>query len=355
MRVLILSKKELFALNVMRCLSDVKAECHVFGHGMMWAVILSKYCRRYSKCDFEVFQAVPDLAIDKIRTYCSKHKISFIIAADYDTSQFLSRIRSQLGHEVFVFPGVSSETLETLNNKWKFAQLLEKNDLPHPRTILVENAEQLSQVVIEFPRIVKPLKCEGGLLSEYVKKNAEEYLANGSLLSNFPMLVQEFIPGEDVCFSILAHRGKIVAWTMQRWINSYTSQFFTSRELFDLGQRVVAVTNYEGVAHFDLRIDARDNSIKFIECNPRFWNSLRASKWNGVNFVVLGIMLAEGREIPENTSNNIRYVLPARVFSELKMGKILSLKNIPYSTRNDLKQMFGDPLSLICSMFSKRL
>ena len=98
---------------------------------------------------------------------------------------------------------------------------------------------------------------------------------------------------------------------MQKYINPYTIQFFTSEKLLDLGRRIVAATNYEGVACFDLRIDERDNSMKFIECNPRFWNSLRASWRNGVNFVELGIMLAEGKEIPaENVSKNILYFVP---------------------------------------------
>ena len=354
MKVLILSKKDDFAIYIMRCLSDLKAECHVFGQGMLWAVVTSKSCRGYTRCDFEAFQENIELAIEKVNSYCGKHKISFVLAADYDTGHLLSRIKARLRSEILVFPCAAPDTLEALNNKWKFVQMLKHNDLPYPRTVLVENKEQLEAVDMGFPCLVKPLVCEGGDSSKYIKLNKEDYLASGRLSSNFPSLVQEFIPGKDICLSILARQGKVGAWTMQEYINSYTMQFFTSEKLLDLGRRLVAATNYEGVACFDLRIDERDNSIKFIECNPRFWNSLRASWRNGVNFVALGIMLAEGKEIPsENVSKNILYFVPAYVFIFLARGKISMLKNLPEATCSDLKQMFFDPISLMFSMIFK--
>jgi len=356
MKVLILSKNSLFTLHEMRCLSDLKAECHVFGQGKMWMARLSKYCHRYINCDFGTSQMPNDSIIDKINNYCLKYKISFVIAGDYDTNYFFSRLKSSLAPGVRAFPLPRPEILETLHDKWNFAQLLEGLKLPYPRTILVENVAQLNAVNMEFPRLVKPLRCEGGYLSKYIKQNQEIYLAIGRSPLNFPLIVQEFIPGKDTSISILAFQGKIVAWTMYEYINSYTQQFFFSEKLLNLVRRVIEATNYEGVINFNLRLDERDDSFKFLECNPRFWNSLRASWRNGVNFITLGLMLAEGKKIPaENISKNIQYVLPGRIFSELKKGKISILKNIPQATRNDLKQMFGDPLSLICSIVSKRL
>lgn len=354
MKILILCKKDLFALNMVRCLSDQKVECHIFGQGRMWMTALSKYCAGYVDCDFGTLQAPNDAVIDKINGYCLKKKISIVVAGDYDTNYIFSMIKRRLASEVLAFPSSGFETLEILNNKWKFAQLLESLKLPYPRTVLVENLAQLSAVDMEFPRFVKPFRSEGGDFLKYIKHDEKDYLASGQLPSNFPLLVQESIPGKDIDFSVLAHRGKIVAWSMQKWIDPDTLQFFASKELLDLGKRIVAATNYEGVAHFDLRVDERDNSMKFIECNPRFWNSLRASRRNGVNFIALGLRLAQGKEIPEeNISKNIQYVLPGRVFSQLKRGKISILKSMPQATKEDIKQIILDPLSFVCALVTR--
>jgi predicted ATP-grasp superfamily ATP-dependent carboligase len=356
MKILILSKKDHLALYIMRCLSDLKAEIHIFGQGSLWMTRMSKYCRGYVRCDFGTPEFPNDFILDRINNYCLKHKISLVVAADYDTNYFFSRVKSRLAPGVIAFPTPAPGTLETLHDKWKFAELLESLKLPYPRTVLVENVEQLKAVDMKFPRLVKPLHCEGGHPLKYVKQSKEDYLASGQLSLNFPLLVQEFIPGRDIGLCILARRGKIVAWAMQEYINPYTLQFFTSKKLLDLGRRVVEATNYEGVVDFDLRIDERDNSFKFIECNPRFWNTLRASRRNGVNFIVLGLMLAHGKEIPsENISKNIHYIFLGRVFGELKRGRMSILKNIPQSTKEDLRQMIFDPLSCICSCFLKQL
>ncbi|MDD5130136.1 MAG: ATP-grasp domain-containing protein [Candidatus Omnitrophica bacterium] len=356
MKILILSKKDLFALNIIRCLSKTRMECHVFGQGKMWSIILSKYCHKYVDCNFGTLQEPNDSVIDRINDYCLKHKISFVIAGDYETSYFFSRIKNKLSFGINAFPCSEPEKLRMLENKWEFSLLLEDLKLPYPRTVLVENTQQLSAVKMEFPRLVKPLCCEGGNVFDYIKHDQKAYLEIAQSKPVFPLIVQEFIPGIDVDLSILAHQGKIVAWSMQKWINRYTLQFFVSDELLELGRRIVSATNYEGVAHFDLRLDERDNSFKLIECNPRFWNSLRASWRNGVNFAELGLLLAAGENVVEqNISKNIQYIIPGMVFSELKKRNISILNKIPRATYVDLAQMLLDPLSFLCSLISRRL
>ncbi len=338
----------------MRCLSDEKAECHILGQGKMWMARLSKYCRGYVSGDFGTPQVPNDSIIDRINNYCLKHKISLVVAGDYDANYVFSRVKSRLASGITPFPLSEPETLEILNNKWKFSLLLESLKLPYPRTVLVENVAQLEAVDMEFPRIVKPLQCEGGFALKYIKQNKEEYLACGRLSSNFPMLVQEYVPGKDVCLNVLAIKGKVVAWAMYEYINPYTLQFFTSEKLLTWGREVVEETKFEGVADFDLILDERDNSLKFLECNPRFWNSLRAVRRNGVNFALLGLMLAEKKEIPaENISKNIQYVFPGRVFGELKRGNISILKDTPQATKEDLKEIIFDPFSFLCAVFSR--
>lgn len=354
MKILILSKKNLLALHLMRCLSDSNAECHVFGEGMLWPIVFSKYCCRYSYCDFGTSEMSQDAVLSRINDYCKRYEISLVIASDCETGYVLSRIKDRLSPGIMVFPVAEADTLEVLDNKWKFIQMLKENHLPHPRTALAENAAQLEAIDTGFPCLLKPLKCSGGQPSTYLKLNKEDYLASGKAPAGFPLLVQEFIPGMDIGLNVLALKGKLVAWTMQKYLDPSTLQFFESEELLRLGRQIVELTQYHGVANFDLRIDARDHSLKFTECNPRFWRSLRASRWNGVNFATLGILLAQGGPLPmASASKNVFYVLPSHVITCLAKGKISVLKNIPPSTRSDLRQMFLDPFSLIASFMPR--
>lgn len=44
-------------------------------------------------------------------------------------------------------------------------------------------------------------------------------------------------------------------------------------------------SSYEGVMHIDARIDELSGKIYLIESTPRYWASLSAALWCGVNFV----------------------------------------------------------------------
>ena len=360
MNVLLLCRTEIFALNVLRCLADSKVKSCVFGHGKMWSVSLSKHCREYVQCYFTDFRNPGAGLIEKINTYCETRKIDFVIPTDYETAYLLAKIKRHLKRCTKPFPVSEPDVLEMLDDKWEFAKLLAANDLPFPKTFLVETFEQLEKIDLPFPRIVKPFRVRrvwsGGIGASYLKKNQAEYLASGRDKGSCPLLVQEFIPGIDIDLSILAHEGKIVSWTIQKWIKNDTLQFMSSKEILDLGRKVVAAVNYDGVAHFDLRIDERDGSVKFLECNPRFWGTLRASMWNGVNFVGDGLMVGQGKiSMRQNVSKDITYVLPATILSKLLRGKLSEIRNIPDASKQDLKQIISDPLSCLCSVMRQIL
>jgi predicted ATP-grasp superfamily ATP-dependent carboligase len=56
--------------------------------------------------------------------------------------------------------------------------------------------------------------------------------------------------------------------------------------------------DYWGVAEIEYLIDARDNSPKLMEINPRFWGSMQGAIAAGVDFPVLLYHLVKFGEIP---------------------------------------------------------
>ena len=358
MRVLILFEQKWHVLSIMRCLADVGVKCHAFGVGKCWDIQLSKYCHGYMGCPQKSYWRCSPEFIQKINEYCFKQKIDCLVPGDYASTLFLSKVRDRLNPEVKFVAVANTETLEILNHKWKFSQLLKTHNIPQPQTFLVENVEQLKSIPLSLPCAVKPLvgggRWTGGRFpGSYIKKNQDEYLASAQ--QGFPLLVQEFISGSDVGLNIFAEQGRILAWTMQEFVGNERLRFFQSSQLLELGERIVSAVNFQGLANIDLRLDQRDGKYKVIECNPRFWGSLRASKWTGVNFPVLAVNAALGKDVSGQIRHkDIEYVFPSRVLAKLFRGNVSALRGLPEATRRDLGQIISDPLSCLYSVFERR-
>lgn len=75
----------------------------------------------------------------------------------------------------------------------------------------------------------------------------------------------------------------------QSWLEDGVLEFTQHPEMHAIATRLVQAFHYEGLAHFDMRIDARDGKLYVIECNPRAWYTISASMWQGLNFIEMGI------------------------------------------------------------------
>ncbi len=118
----------------------------------------------------------------------------------------------------------------------------------------------------------------------------------------------------DIDLSVLALKGEIVAWTVQSWNEDKILEFSVNARCCALGREIIARTNFHGLAHFDMRIDDRDGTIKIIECNPRFWSSVAASMWQGTNFTELGVEAVMGEMSPTVVEPTAGQFTPDGVF-----------------------------------------
>lgn len=358
MNILILFEQKWHAPNIMRCLADADIKCHVFGVGKCRDIQLSKYCGEYVECPEKSFWKCQPELIEHIKRYYFERKIDCIIPGDYAATLFLSKIRDHLNHGIKTVVVADSGTLEMLNHKWKFSQFLKTHNIPQPQTFLAENLEQFKSIPVSMPCAVKSLEgggrwTGGRIPGSYIKRNREEYLSTSQ--QGFPLLVQEFIPGVDVGLNVFAKQGRVMAWTMQEFVGNDRLRFFQAPQLLELGERIVSAAHFQGLANIDLRLDQRDGKYKVIECNPRFWGSLRASKWNGTNFPVLALNAALGKDVSGQIKHkNIEYVFPSRVLAKLFKGNVFALKGVPEATRKDICQIICDPFSCLYSVFDRR-
>ena len=179
--------------------------------------------------------------------------------------------------------------VETMVDKWKFSQLLSSLLIPHPRTRILSSATEFDELTGVEGAILKPLSS----VEFAAKYGVKGYIAESreharSLLPRleFPILIQEFIPGPPEAGYFLDgfrdRQGKIKGLFARRRLRMYparlgNSTFVTSIPLDELESAVFSLEylldqiKYRGIFSAEFKLDPRDQTFKLIEINARPW------------------------------------------------------------------------------------
>ncbi|CAN7208994.1 hypothetical protein LJR225_000726 [Phenylobacterium sp. LjRoot225] len=140
-----------------------------------------------------------------------------------------------------------------------------------------------------------------------IRSSRETLVADLRRVNYAPILVQEFVPGEDIGGIAFAEAGVVKAAKTLRYGRRPFCKipYRDSMELFDDEQFGAALQTLVQGSGFTgaLNIDGRrrpDGSVTVLECNPRFWYSLDWAMLAGVNYVALGLSHVF-RDLPATT------------------------------------------------------
>ncbi len=285
MRVILLSSVLGQCSFAYESLINLGIESLLIGTREVRGAFLSRYCKSF----FEIRSFDEDDAVlNRIKNICEVLDYILLVPTCVPSFRFVSKNKRQIKNIVPFIPVSDLATFNSLNNKWSFYLLLRKHGIPAPRTRLcTDHNHDANSWDLTYPVLVKPLESAGGMgisLAENAAMLAQRLAEHGAL----PLIAQEFIPGRDLGLNILACNGKLLAWTIQ--INTPAGlEFINNDNILELGRTIVEKINFSGLANFDLRLDERDQLVKFLECNPRLWYSLNGSRYAGVDFLKLAI------------------------------------------------------------------
>ncbi|MGA1869148.1 MAG: ATP-grasp domain-containing protein [bacterium] len=202
----------------------------------------------------------------------------------------LSRHKKQL-EKYYRIPTPAWQTTKYVYNKKLTYQLANKIGIPIPKTYYPQSLEEIRELELEFPVIIKPAIRDHFYNKTKVKaywinnreKLIQYYQKVRSVIDPSEILVQEFIPGGPkhlFSFCPLFKEGWVLARISGRRTRQHPMDFghaTTFAELVELpeleaiGSKFLKEINYYGLAEVEFMQDPRDGIFKFIEVNPRVW------------------------------------------------------------------------------------
>ena len=333
-RVLVVGSTPSFNWVTIRSLNKMGVRPHFIGNSPWTAYRLPLFTRSFRSYNSE--QMTPDKSddlgalnskmADLISRQCDRKNIDVVIPTDLPTMlSLLANPDAVKGRKVL--PLAADTIIRRLNHKWNFFQLLEEVDIPRPQTTLLESQEDAQKV--DWPSfVVKPL-CNANSAGVRVFDDRTEltkYLEVPTIFNRFPLLCQEFLPGQEYCACFFAVNGEVKAEAV--FEDHQPNRIF--RDIPEVSQtiaRVVKAANYTGLGLMDVIKDDRDSLFKPLELNPRIWGSMLAPLDVGVNFIeaALGAVIAENASTqvikPHLLDTEVRIPLFDRVLQRLSSPK----------------------------------
>jgi len=343
------------SLSVVRCLGQIRGiVIIVLSSNASSAVKYSRYCSlfiSYSETNEQV-------RLHTILKYVEMHKPDVVLPIDVKTIRLISANKAGFEPYSALSPLPDIDIFDTSNDKWLLSLWLKANQIAHPLTFQYEESKVSG---FSFPMIIKPTRGSGGVGIHVVDSPMELKSYFEKTEAPDDLIIQSYVKGFDIDCSVLCANGEIIAHTIQKgflfepyriaWPEGV--EFLENEEVMTIVRDLVRKLKWSGVMHIDMRFDEVEQNFKVIEINPRFWLSVSASLFAGINFPYLACLAGLKREMPD-----ILFV-PARVVRSKTAVKMLVKKitgrqnGSVYFDNSYLELISKDPLPNVSRLVKK--
>lgn len=302
--ILLLSCNEKCSSKVIYCIDFKKNHFIIAGNKLKHKYVpYDPRIKSFMDIPFNFANSADDsIACEIILEIVVKEKIDIVMPSDFDSLKFLSRTKYKIEKKTNVYPLENIEKIELLDHKYKCCHLFEANGIYSPKTFRILSLSDLILVKkqFDFPFLIKPCLAAGGE-GIVIVRNIKDYEIFISELTEDDiqrkdLIAQEFIEGIDYVFSAFSINGKMLAWTIFRYIEfdknaskGTFAEFISDESVLEKGSEIVKASNYTGPIVVDFRKEKSSNKVYLIEINPRFGNNTYYSIIDGINFTDVGI------------------------------------------------------------------
>lgn len=247
------------------------------------------------------------------------------------------------------------DTYSMLNDKIKLNVLAEKLNISQPRNY--QNYE-----TAEIPFVLKPPNLSSSKGVRYIL--SEDDRVKYKSLSNDTVILQQYINGIGIGFSVFCIDGKILAgygherlaeWPIKGGSSVYR-QKINNRQIVEITEKIIRWCKFSGFAMFEFKID-KNGIVFLIEVNPRIWGSINQGLQNGVNYFE-GILGKSGKINKDSHLQRTTYLSPLIYISLLSYTFRFNFKPLctflkkNTSNKSDVS-IFDDPLGYISLLVRK--
>ncbi len=207
----------------------------------------------------------------------------------------------------------TAEQLDLFNNKQALHALAQELSIRVPcNYVRGEESSEAFFSRVPLPCVVKPQCGEKfGLpaqkrycIANTVEELASSYTKFAEITGNDP-IVQEYLAGGGCGCSVLAKDGKVLCSISHRRVREYPisggpsscCETMENPYLLEVCEKLVAHTNYTGLAMFEFKYDAHGNPY-LLEVNPRIWGTYPLTRVSKSNFSVLWLYAALALPLP---------------------------------------------------------
>jgi len=257
---------------------------------------------------------------DLVDNYCARKGISVILPDAIGAASLLHELQPFL-HTPSYAPE-SAQRLSDIHDKWAFYQRL-REYFPMPRTALFKEASDLNQATIDRigrPFLLKPLNGESGHGIQCFDTcgDALTYQRTPGKYRTLPLLIQQYIPGSDFGYSVISDKGNAIIDDVQYRDENDVRTFCDNEDVRMLCRAMIAELNYSGPAFIDLRQERDSGQFYVLECNCRFWSTMTANAWMGINYADIAACMALGTTLNPGRSRLSTYHLPGTIAGYFK-------------------------------------
>ena len=258
------------------------------------------------------FYPISIIEKDEILEVCRSLDLSGICTIASDLAVItVNYVASKLG-----LPCNSMETTLKSTNKHLMREAFAENGDPSPKSILVDSVNDLDNVELSYPVIVKPLDRSGsrGITKVYKKEQLSEAIESAKEQGfEKSALVEEFAEGDEYSIEYISYKGAHHFLAMTKKYTTGDPHFIETGHLepapisnetltkvkavVDHALNTLGITN--GASHTEIKIDD-DGCIKIIEIGGRMGGDFIGSDLvrlsRGIDFVRAVIQVAVGQE-----------------------------------------------------------
>jgi D-aspartate ligase len=273
---------------------------------------------RYVERSFTWAGPRDDAALAFLTELCRRHDLHgwVLFAGSDDDVCFVAQNHSALA-ALFTLTTPPWDTVRFACDKRQMNSRAAELGIAYPRTRYPRSADDLMDVALTFPVILKPSVREGrnafvdakAWRVDHSYDLATRYAEAKALVGPDAIMIQELIPGDGTAqysYAAVWDRGAPVGALVARRRRQYPVEFGFTSTLVETTQapdveaaatRFLASINYSGLAEIEFKYDARDGRYKILDVNARAWTWIALGAAAGVDFPALQWALACGESV----------------------------------------------------------